>query len=350
MFKYKSSLLFIGFTLLSITSFAQTYCLTYKLVKNTNTLDITLGLIASGNTFRLGTGNLQFKYKSAALSTPTLLSNALVATGNYNGINVTTPTSMSLEGTGDALISFNYNFSGITGNGLPIMMANNGTNIAVIRFNILDARLSPVIRPYDNGSMGTVVFDDNTAAPTLLATSGNCPIYDLVIPLQWLSIKAYQTPTPVSQKPTVTVDWATASEKNNSHFIVERSKTGLIYDSIGTVKAANRATNYSFIDVKPIHGLNYYHIRQIDLDGTENISKTDSVLLKPTKLHIYPTLTLDFLTIETEDKSDYRVINALGQQVLVGKSATQIDVSSLSQGTYILKIGEEQVKFTKLAL
>jgi Secretion system C-terminal sorting domain len=44
---------------------------------------------------------------------------------------------------------------------------------------------------------------------------------------------------------------------------------------------------------------------------------------------------------------DFSVMNLLGQQVLVGKTTTQIDVSSLAKGTYMLKVGSEVAKFVK---
>jgi hypothetical protein len=65
----------------------------------------------------------------------------------------------------------------------------------------------------------------------------------------------------------------------------------------------------------------------------------------------YPSVTSSFLTVETAEIADYQVFNLLGQQVLSGKiptlEAMRIDVSALSQGTYILKIGLEQAKFVK---
>ena len=39
--------------------------------------------------------------------------------------------------------------------------------------------------------------------------------------------------------------------------------------------------------------------------------------------------------------------NLLGQQVLVGKTTTQIDVSALAKGTYMGEVGTEVAKFVK---
>ena len=53
------------------------------------------------------------------------------------------------------------------------------------------------------------------------------------------------------------------------------------------------------------------------------------------------------LTVDYTEGSLFQVINLLGQQVLTGRTAQQLDVSALPQGTYILKVGAEQAKFIK---
>jgi hypothetical protein len=48
--------------------------------------------------------------------------------------------------------------------------------------------------------------------------------------------------------------------------------------------------------------------------------------------------------------SSFQILNLLGQQVLMGKTPSGgrgLDVSALPQGSYILKVGAEQVKFLK---
>lgn len=343
---FRSIVLLLSFSLLTNVSNGQppTFCLIYGVTSTSTTMDVTLGVRADGSAFRLGSSNLQFRYKKAAIGTPTLISNALTATGRYNGISLTQPTPPSFNGTGDALVSFNLNFTGILGTGLE--MATTGTNVAVIRFQIIDAGISPNLRPYDNGTSGTVVFNDDPNDPLLLETTGGCPTYNSVIPIEWLGISAY--PTPNTKQKTVTIDWATASEFNNSHYIIERSNDKLSFEAIGRVQAANKASKYSFIDTNPIGTLLYYRIRQVDFDGTEELSKTNAVSLqKSSKLNVYPTLTNSFLTVEIEDPKDFTIFNLLGQQVLNGKAAQRIDVSALPQGAYFLRVGTEQVKFIK---
>lgn len=68
----------------------------------------------------------------------------------------------------------------------------------------------------------------------------------------------------------VDVRWSTASERANSHFIVQRSEDGAYFQDLGRVEAAGDSqtlTNYAFEDGSPV-GLAYYRLAQVDLDGT----------------------------------------------------------------------------------
>jgi hypothetical protein len=64
--------------------------------------------------------------------------------------------------------------------------------------------------------------------------------------------------------------WATATEHNTTHFVVEKSENGITWSELGTVAAAGNSTqelHYDVTDnaVKPIY--NYYRLTQYDTDG-----------------------------------------------------------------------------------
>jgi hypothetical protein len=147
------------------------------------------------------------------------------------------------------------------------------------------------------------------------------------------------------------LNWATvlpSARDNNKSFDIERSHNGETFQTIGTVKALGKATNYTFADTEPINGINYYRLRQHDNDGTESYSKVISVVNKGGKrLNLYPTLVFNgFLTLDTEG-GDYAIYNVFGQQVQSGQIAQRLDVSALANGIYVFKLGTEQVKFVK---
>jgi hypothetical protein len=69
--------------------------------------------------------------------------------------------------------------------------------------------------------------------------------------------------------------WATAEEYNNAGFEIERSSDGILFNRIGKVdptSAAVAVNTYYFNDDNPVRGINYYRIRQIDIDGRHSYS------------------------------------------------------------------------------
>jgi hypothetical protein len=150
--------------------------------------------------------------------------------------------------------------------------------------------------------------------------------------------------------------WQTASEVNNSHFDIERSTDGTTFQKIGQVKGNNKPSNYEFVDHQPFV-TTYYRLRQSDFDSTETLSNIVYVTQKGKgkALAIYPNPVTNVLSLgnmedttrEDWEEDNFQIFNLFGQQVLVGKTRQQIDVSVLQQGTYIFKIGSEQVKFVK---
>ena len=177
----------------------------------------------------------------------------------------------------------------------------------------------------------------------LLVFGGTGTQSALVLPIELVSFDAQ---TIEGSKNHLT--WRTASEKDNSHFDIERSTDGTTFHSIGQVKGNNKPSRYQFVDNQPF-ATSYYRLRQIDFDGTETVSKVVSVVLKGKGkgLTIYPTLVSNgILSVDTEG-ADYNIYNIVGQQVQRGKTTQRLDVSALAKGTYILKVGTEQAKFVK---
>ncbi|MCF2491489.1 T9SS type A sorting domain-containing protein [Dyadobacter sp. CY347] len=142
--------------------------------------------------------------------------------------------------------------------------------------------------------------------------------------------------------------WQTADEINNKGFQIERLGLKSKWQVLGFVNANGEASTYDFTDNQPLH-MSYYRLRQIDIDGKETFSRVIFVSSKKKyRLKLYPSVTSDFLTLETTSTDNFLIVNLLGQTVSTGKTTRQIDVSSLSQGIYIIRIGREQTKFVKL--
>ena len=147
---------------------------------------------------------------------------------------------------------------------------------------------------------------------------------------------------------SVGLSWATASEKNNDRFEVQRSVTGTEFQTIGSVKGQGSTSNaheYTFEDSRPLPGLLYYRLRQVDSDGTGVYSPvaTARVQLAPIAT-AYPNPSANTLTLPTlVGPVGYRIFNSLGQTLLSGQSVgdAQLDLSQLAKGSFFLEITTE---------
>lgn len=64
--------------------------------------------------------------------------------------------------------------------------------------------------------------------------------------------------------------WSTASEINNDHFEIERSSDAINFTSIKEIPSAINSlqiNKYTFVDYQPINGINYYRLKQVDING-----------------------------------------------------------------------------------
>jgi parallel beta-helix repeat protein len=85
----------------------------------------------------------------------------------------------------------------------------------------------------------------------------------------------------IKRASNVVVQWSTASEINNSHFVVERSIDGVNFEGIGRVRGngtTNRSMQYSYTDAGVLDQYSrvntiYYRLRQVDFDGSEELSR-----------------------------------------------------------------------------
>ncbi len=71
--------------------------------------------------------------------------------------------------------------------------------------------------------------------------------------------------------PVIKLEWTTTEETNNAGFYIERSRDGRQWTDIGYLKGNGTVatlTAYTFQDTAPFPGINYYRLRQVDLDGT----------------------------------------------------------------------------------
>ncbi len=160
------------------------------------------------------------------------------------------------------------------------------------------------------------------------------------------------------------LSWATAAEKDNDRFVVERSQDGKIFKAIGEVKGAGTSLalqKYSFVDPSPQAGVNYYRLTQLDYNGKSETHKTIYLAIKPgpataLALTTYPNPATEELTIKPSTSSSedqtFHILNSAGglvKTVVLPKNETsvQLSVRDFASGLYLVKSEKSVSKFYK---
>ena len=150
--------------------------------------------------------------------------------------------------------------------------------------------------------------------------------------------------------------WATAQEKNNDRFEVQRSATGAAFETVGTVRgqgSSSSAHDYAFADTHPLAGLAYYRLRQVDFDGSSAFSTVAAVRWDRDRGLAYPNPSNGSVTLPAGlGAVAYRVFNALGQTVLQGQAAgsERLDLTPLPLGQYLLELTGQTGRSTQRLL
>jgi len=144
--------------------------------------------------------------------------------------------------------------------------------------------------------------------------------------------------------------WKTASELNNSHFLIERSSTGSAFHEIARVKGHGttyETHRYTFTDSYPTPGTNYYRLKQVDYDGNFTYSPVvEASWGNEGQLCLYPSPVSSELHIvlpkNWQEKGDIYIFNSLGQVQKAGhldgsSLETTINVGALPPGPYFLE-------------
>ena len=146
----------------------------------------------------------------------------------------------------------------------------------------------------------------------------------------------------------IEINFKTATENNNSKFIIQHSTESDSFTDIGSIKAIGiGANNYVFTDDNPVNGINYYRLENVDKNGSSTFSKVVCVKFGDIQtFSIAPNPAKDFATInfsKTVDKATIAVYDLTGKQVITqllsGNINTyKLNTQSLKSGLYVIKV------------
>ena len=177
----------------------------------------------------------------------------------------------------------------------------------------------------------------------------------------------------------ILLEWATATETNNKGFEVQRSeirdqKSGSGdyngWKRIGFVEGNGTTTQihiYSFSDLNVIPGIYKYRLKQIDFDGSYNLSKEVEVkVTAPSKFRLEPNYPNPFnpvttISFEVPEKTQIELVvyDILGRKIksLVdnevrnpGRYEMSFNGNSLGSGVYIYRLVAKNYSMTRKML
>ncbi len=147
----------------------------------------------------------------------------------------------------------------------------------------------------------------------------------------------------------IALAWQTGMEENIDHFEVQRSTDASNFETILSVKAvgnSNITESYSATDSKPVRGINFYRLKQVDSDGRFTYSQVVTVKfgtgIAPL---IYPNPVSSVFTAVpgSELIREIVIYNVEGRavQFAIGNSTEEemkVNISLLPKGVYFLKV------------
>lgn len=143
----------------------------------------------------------------------------------------------------------------------------------------------------------------------------------------------------------VEVTWSTINELNNSHFTVERSIDGTTWNEVSTINGAGN-TNNQQIDYQIIDRINtqdglilYYRLKQTDFDGAFSYSQVKAVKNNVQGVEVVYSSEHRVLSIFIDEELvDLEIINSIGAPILKTNFNQSIQIDSLSDGFYLIKL------------
>ncbi len=195
------------------------------------------------------------------------------------------------------------------------------------------------------------------AEPTLYAgcsSASGAGVYEYtfqIVPVEFTSFTANLFGNDVR------LNWSTASEINNSGFMVERKTTESSWQAMGFISGKGNSTeinNYSYNDREVTPGKYTYRLKQIDYDGTFKLSNEISIevlqvntfsLLQNYPNPFNPSTSIKY-RIPTDEFVTLKVYDVLGREVATlmndkqgrGEYNVNFNASKLSSGIYYYTI------------
>ena len=161
-------------------------------------------------------------------------------------------------------------------------------------------------------------------------------------------------------KQNITLTFSTATERNNAYFSIERSTDGARYEAIGKVTGAGNSLlqrDYTYTDERPVKGVNFYRLQQVDFDGQFSYSPVVSVTFgQAGGIRLSPQPVLDQLSVALEqptaEGTNWQVYDFSGRLLQSGTLDAEtihfdLPTVTLTEGSYVLRLVSGQTVLTQ---
>jgi hypothetical protein len=202
--------------------------------------------------------------------------------------------------------------------------------------------------------------DGTLSGPSCLPpTSSFC--MSVVLPVELVSFKGD------AKDGYVDLSWSTASERNNSHFEIERSSDASAFEKVGSVNSkavngnSNSLLNYSATDNLPVGKVIYYRLKQVDTDNTfdySGIISVNYIKAKNLRFIVYPNpnkgeFTADISGLENNHEVTISMKDEKGRVVYTssffmqdqGSKLNIVPETKLANGIYICTLTLEGIEY-----
>lgn len=263
----------------------------------------------------------------------------------------------AIEVKGAVTASCDYNLVGKSfnlKNGASLRFTGDITVSSTTSFSSNNASHAVFIGPLEISPTGDLTLAElNAALSTITGTLSLSELLTL-LPVEFISF------TGKANKTKVSLNWATATESNNSHFEVEHSLNGKDFKKIKEIKGAGTTQerqDYSYVYRQTVGGLSYYRLKQVDYDGHFDYSEVISVIVNAPKAQytLFPNPVQDNFVIQTatgETPTSVQLFNQLGQEIRLDYlNFEQVHLpAGLKKGLYILQFELEGQTLTEKLL
>lgn len=180
-----------------------------------------------------------------------------------------------------------------------------------------------------------------TAVP--LQFGGTAVVSCSPLPVELLGFEA------VASMYRVDLEWLTAFEQGSSHFVVERSNDAQHWTDLLSISAIGESahpTAYDAQDRSPLHGLSFYRLRMIDIDGSFKHSAIKQVdMRRPHAVAPNPARGA-FTVFDVPAGASIDLIDALGRSIPIRtttgpqEDAVLVDPMGAMPGVYLLRVAQ----------